>query len=56
MPLWPFRFSKRKRALDDFLKRERKEKHKRLKELESAFKDAAGASKRFVSEVGVPAK
>ncbi len=56
MPLWPFRSSKRKRALDDFLKHERKEKRKKLKELEDAFKDAAGASRKFVSEVGVPAK
>ena len=56
MPLWPFKSSKRKRTLDDFLKHERKEKRKRLKELEDAFRDVAGASRKFVSDVGVLAK
>lgn len=56
MPLWPFKSSKRRRILDDFLKHERKEKQRKLKELEDAFREAAGASKRFVSEVGAPAK
>jgi hypothetical protein len=32
------------------------EKRRRLKGLEEAFKDAAGASRRFISEVGAPAK
>lgn len=56
MPLWPFRRKKRKRAIDEFLRHERKEKRLRLKELEDAFKDVAGASRKFVSEVGAPAK
>jgi hypothetical protein len=56
MPLWPFKSSKRKKALDDFLQHERKEKRRQLKELGTTFKDAACASRKFVVEVGAPAK
>lgn len=57
MPLWPFSSKRRKRAVvDEFLRYERKEKRRRLKELEDAFRDAAGASRKFVMEVGAPAK
>lgn len=42
----------KRRAIEEFLKRERKAKLARLKALGDAFKEVAGASKKFVSDVG----
>lgn len=46
----------RRAAIEEFLKRERKVKLARLKALGDAFKEAAGASKKFVSDVGASSK
>ncbi len=52
MPLRALRFSRKRRreALEEVLKLERKAKVSKLKELAEAFRDAACASERFVSE------
>lgn len=50
MSIWPFRARGKKQSIDASLAHEKKMKIKKLKELSEAFKDAAGASKKFVSE------